>query len=355
MTGFKLNETLGKVHFWTMFIFFNLTFFPLFAAGMLGMPRRVSNYNADLHTLNVFVSVAAFCLGVSMLMFLGNLVWSLVFKRERAGDEPVAVARASSGRLPSPPPVHNFERIPTITRTPYGYGMPDAPPVADLRSARARGRGGRGMSARGAAAHRSAPRIRRSSARTSRIGARLLASAVVFLFMSFVFAFFYLRALNTNHSFRPPHVNPPQGWGIAVLVCVLVVDCAVFDRAQRRARCATGAAQRWRRRRSAALAARAGRGRAAGDRVLQPARSAPTDGGFASVFCGFTAGVRLLCWLGAVYWMETLVGADAAPAAAGRRVALAGAAAARGRLHRLPVHDWRRSRSSRSSCLYLVK
>ena len=63
ITGFKLNEKLGKVHFWTMFVFFNLTFFPLFAAGMLGMPRRVSSYNADLHTLNVFVSIAAFCLG----------------------------------------------------------------------------------------------------------------------------------------------------------------------------------------------------------------------------------------------------------------------------------------------------
>src|ERR1700732_4860156 len=88
MTGLKLNETLGKVHFWTMFTFFNLTFFPLFAAGMLGMPRRVSSYNADLHTLNVFVSIAAFCLGASMLIFLGNLVWSVVLRRERAESNP---------------------------------------------------------------------------------------------------------------------------------------------------------------------------------------------------------------------------------------------------------------------------
>ena len=57
MTGLKLNERLGKLHFWTMFIFFNLTFFPLFAAGLLGMPRRVSSYNATLHSLNVFVSI----------------------------------------------------------------------------------------------------------------------------------------------------------------------------------------------------------------------------------------------------------------------------------------------------------
>jgi cytochrome c oxidase subunit 1 len=131
MTGFKLNEKLGKIHFWAMFIFFNLTFFPLFAAGMLGMPRRVSNYNASLHTLNVFVSSAAFCLGASMLIFLGNLVWSMVFKRERAGDNPWH-SKGLEWQLPSPVPVYNFERIPVINTDPYQYGSPDAPPVADF-------------------------------------------------------------------------------------------------------------------------------------------------------------------------------------------------------------------------------
>jgi cytochrome c oxidase subunit 1 len=131
MTGFKLNEKLGKWHFWTMFIFFNLTFFPLFAAGMLGMPRRVSNYDSTLHSLNVFVSGAAFCLGLSMLIFLVNLVWSMVFKREPAGDNPWD-AKGLEWQLPSPVPVYNFERIPTITSDPYGYGSPDAPPVADF-------------------------------------------------------------------------------------------------------------------------------------------------------------------------------------------------------------------------------
>src|SRR5438309_50934 len=80
MTGFKLNNTLAKVHFWGMFIFFNLTFFPLLAAGLLGMPRRVSNYNPTLHTLNVFVSMSAFLLGASMLVLLVNLVWTQVIR-----------------------------------------------------------------------------------------------------------------------------------------------------------------------------------------------------------------------------------------------------------------------------------
>jgi cytochrome c oxidase subunit I len=131
MTGFTLNEFLGKLHFWTMFVFFNLTFFPLFAAGLLGMPRRVSNYNSDLHTLNVFVSIAAFCLGISMLLLIVNLVWSLILKRAPAEANPWQ-SKGLEWQLPSPPPVHNFDTIPVVTSSPYGYGMPDAPPVAEL-------------------------------------------------------------------------------------------------------------------------------------------------------------------------------------------------------------------------------
>ncbi len=128
MTGFNLNQTLGKIHFWTMFVFFNLTFFPLFAAGMLGMPRRVSTYNADLHTLNVFVSIMAFCLGLSMIIFIVNLVWSMVFKRERAAENPWH-SKSLEWQIPTPVPSYNFEEIPTITGDPYGYGLPEGPVV----------------------------------------------------------------------------------------------------------------------------------------------------------------------------------------------------------------------------------
>jgi cytochrome c oxidase subunit 1 len=141
MTGYKMNEFLGKLHFWTMFIFFNLTFFPLFAAGLLGMPRRVSNYSPGLHTLNVFVSMSAFCLGASMLVLIVNLVWSLILKRERAESNPWH-AKSLEWQIPSPPPVHNFDTIPVITGTPYTYGMPDAAPVADLGPRVVAGEGG---------------------------------------------------------------------------------------------------------------------------------------------------------------------------------------------------------------------
>jgi cytochrome c oxidase subunit 1 len=132
MTGLKLNEWLGKLHFWTMFIFFNLTFFPLFVAGLLGMPRRVNAYNPNLFGLNVFVSLSAFCLGASMVILLVNLVWSLVIKREPEVDNPWQ-ALSLEWQLPSPVPVYNFEEIPIINSGPYDYGVPDRVPVADLR------------------------------------------------------------------------------------------------------------------------------------------------------------------------------------------------------------------------------
>ncbi|MDQ6821296.1 MAG: cbb3-type cytochrome c oxidase subunit I, partial [Actinomycetota bacterium] len=130
-TGLKLNNFLAKLHFWTMFIFFNLTFFPLFITGLLGMPRRVSSYNPTLHTLNVFVSSAAFCLGASMLILIANLVWSLVLRREPAEPNPWH-SKSIEWQLPTPVPIYNFERIPVINSSPYSYGMPDAPPVADF-------------------------------------------------------------------------------------------------------------------------------------------------------------------------------------------------------------------------------
>jgi heme/copper-type cytochrome/quinol oxidase subunit 3 len=133
-------------------------------------------------------------------------------------------------------------------------------------------------------------------------GVRLLASAVVFLFMAFVFAFLYLRALNSSHDFHPSNVNPPQGWGIAILVCVLAA-AAVFDRARRGL--ASGAEAAWR---STSLVAL---GLAALVFVLQIIEyfelSFQTNGGgYASVFWGWTT-VFLLTWLGAIYWIETLV------------------------------------------------
>jgi cytochrome c oxidase subunit 1 len=131
MTGIKLNETLGKIHFWTMFIFFNSTFLPLFALGVMGMPRRVFEYARNLETLNDWVSISSFLLGVSILIFLFNFVMSMLFWRTPEVGNPWR-SRSLEWQLSTPPPPENFKRVPVILSSPYDYGVKDALPVADL-------------------------------------------------------------------------------------------------------------------------------------------------------------------------------------------------------------------------------
>ncbi|MBV9794161.1 MAG: cbb3-type cytochrome c oxidase subunit I [Actinobacteria bacterium] len=131
MMGIELNQKLGKIHFWTMFVFFNSTFLPLFAVGMAGQPRRVYTYARSLETLNDWVSISAFLLGGSILVFVINFVWSTVIARVPAPGNPWR-SRGLEWQIPSPPPPGNFTVVPVVLSGPYEYGVAGAPPVADL-------------------------------------------------------------------------------------------------------------------------------------------------------------------------------------------------------------------------------
>ena len=131
MFGVHLNERLGKIQFWLFFVFFNLTFFPLFIAGLDGQPRRVSAYPPNLQFINDFVSGAAYVLGFSFVVFVVNVLYSCFFHRELAAANPWR-SRSLEWQLPTPIPVENFAEVPVITGDPYGYGDPEALPVADL-------------------------------------------------------------------------------------------------------------------------------------------------------------------------------------------------------------------------------
>ncbi|MGA2455650.1 MAG: cbb3-type cytochrome c oxidase subunit I [Solirubrobacteraceae bacterium] len=123
MTGLRFNEMLAKWHFWLMFISFNSTFMPLFALGLEGMPRRVSTYEPSLQGLNVWVSISAFVLGFSLLIFVFNAVYSLIFVREPAEANPWR-SKSMEWQVPTPVPVNNFEQIPVFDSDPYDYGTP---------------------------------------------------------------------------------------------------------------------------------------------------------------------------------------------------------------------------------------
>ncbi|HMD45714.1 MAG TPA: cbb3-type cytochrome c oxidase subunit I [Acidimicrobiales bacterium] len=131
ITGKQMRKGLAKWHFWTFFVFFNLTFFPLFLVGLLGQPRRVFEYASNLQPLNDISSISAFCLGASFLLFIVNFIWSQYIDPVPADPNPWD-SRGLEWQVPTPVPWFNFERIPVVLTDPYHYGEPDAPPTADL-------------------------------------------------------------------------------------------------------------------------------------------------------------------------------------------------------------------------------
>ena len=136
--GIKLSEKLGKIHFWTMFIAFNSTFLPLFALGLLGMPRRVFEYAQRLQHLNQWVSVSAFILGLSLAFFAVTFVWQLAVSKPKSPPNPWE-SRGLEWQVGYPVPHGNFAKIPVILAGPYEYGDPNALPVAELSAVGAHG------------------------------------------------------------------------------------------------------------------------------------------------------------------------------------------------------------------------
>jgi cytochrome c oxidase subunit 1 len=128
ITGRMYDEGLAQLHFWLMFIAFNVTFLPMFWAGFDGMNRRVATYTPDITGLNVFISFAAFALGSSFIFFVVNMVRSLL-AGERAPANPWQ-ARTLEWMTSSPPPPENFQSRPVVLGGPYDYGQPSAQPHA---------------------------------------------------------------------------------------------------------------------------------------------------------------------------------------------------------------------------------
>lgn len=133
-------------------------------------------------------------------------------------------------------------------------------------------------------------------------GARLLVSSTIFLFLPFVFAYVYLASLNTSGLWRPAHIRAPTGWGVAILAAVVVSAALVAW-----ARIELGEGKIGRARLLGVLALVAG---VAGV-VLQAIEYTqlgfgPEDGGFASVFVGWT-GLFAVTLLGTMIWLEIVL------------------------------------------------
>ncbi|MAE32330.1 MAG: cytochrome C oxidase subunit I [Verrucomicrobiales bacterium] len=144
MTGRKMSEFWGRVHFWSSLIFMNLIFMPMFAQGMAGMSRRMSDGgatyslanpdNADVTVgalsdtimgLNVSISAAAWAMLVAQVPFIINLFWSVKHGEKVESDNPWQ-ATTLEWETPTPPPHGNFIKEIKVYRDPYEYSVPGA-------------------------------------------------------------------------------------------------------------------------------------------------------------------------------------------------------------------------------------
>jgi len=120
ITGRLYPEFAGKLAAIITFAGFNLTFFPQFILGYLGMPRRYHAYPPEFQMFNVLSTAGASILGIGYLLPLIYFLWSLKFGRV-AGPNPWR-ATGLEWQTPSPPPKHNFEdKTPIVTEKPYSY------------------------------------------------------------------------------------------------------------------------------------------------------------------------------------------------------------------------------------------
>lgn len=115
MFGTMLNETMGKITFWTFFIGFHMTFFIQHFLGLWGMPRRVFTYlpGQGFETSNMISSIGAAFMSVGVIVLLINIIVTSV-KNVRVGNDPWGDGRTLEWAIPSPPPFYNFKQLPLV-------------------------------------------------------------------------------------------------------------------------------------------------------------------------------------------------------------------------------------------------
>jgi cytochrome c oxidase subunit I len=121
MTGRMYPDLWGKIAAVTIFLGFNLTFFPQFILGYLGMPRRYHAYPPEFQTLNVLSTAGASILGIGYIIPAIYLLWSLKYGAV-AGRNPFG-ATGLEWTTPSPPPTFNFDTTPVVTTPAYAYDV----------------------------------------------------------------------------------------------------------------------------------------------------------------------------------------------------------------------------------------
>ncbi len=129
ITGRKMSELLGKMHFWPSLLFMNGVFMPMFIQGLAGVSRRLWDggleyaHASGVFHWNEFMSISAWLLGLAQIPFIINVFYS-IFRGEKVDNNPWQ-ATTLEWAAPSPPLPHvNFDTLPTVHRDPYEYSLP---------------------------------------------------------------------------------------------------------------------------------------------------------------------------------------------------------------------------------------
>ena len=137
-TGRKMNDLLGKIHFWGTFVAMNGVFWPMFIQGLAGVNRRLYDggleyaHAQDTIQWNAFMSYSAWTLGFFQIFFIINFFWSMK-KGQKVSDNPWD-ATTLEWTAPSPPPHGNFATPPRVFRGPYEYSVPGDPTDFTMQS-----------------------------------------------------------------------------------------------------------------------------------------------------------------------------------------------------------------------------
>ncbi len=132
-TGRRMNELLGKIHFWPSLLAINGVFLPMFWQGLAGVSRRLYDggqqyaHAQDVLWLNEVMSMSAWVLGLAQIPFIINFFWSMK-KGRKVDANPWQATTLEWAAAPSPPIAHgNFPEVPEVVRGPYEYSVPEAP------------------------------------------------------------------------------------------------------------------------------------------------------------------------------------------------------------------------------------
>ena len=124
--GRRMNETLGKIHFWLMTPSFFVLTLLMMRVGLLGMRRRIADYDPALgfDTYHLIMTIMGYAIGISVAIFIYNFFNSI--KNGEKADGNVWNSRSPEWQVPSPMPMHNYDQPFEVIGEPYDYGLPNA-------------------------------------------------------------------------------------------------------------------------------------------------------------------------------------------------------------------------------------